>query len=337
MSEITPVIYLLDGEDEFGIAEFLTAMQARLGDAATAEMNTTRLDGRSASLEDLDGALRAMPFLAPRRLVIFTNPLARLNTPTLRDKLKKILEKAPPSAAVVLVEDHLLTEEKERKKNKTHWLEKWASDAGERVYVRHFSLPVGEAMARWIMERARSAGGQFTYPAAAALANLVGDQPRQAVQEIDKLLAYVNYSRPVEVDDVESMTPLTAPVRDFALVNALRARNARLAQEILHRMLAEQDSIPLFHSIVYQFRQLLLAREILEAHGNAEEVARQLKIHPFAAKLALEQAHRFIMPDLEAIYHHLLKLDEAIKTSQMSGELALDLLIIQLTTQSAHY
>src|SRR5574341_739848 len=86
MAGEAPVVYLLHGEDEFGIAHFLSELSTRLGNAATASMNTTRLDGSATSLEELRGATFALPFLAPRRLVIATNSLVRWNTKDLRDK-----------------------------------------------------------------------------------------------------------------------------------------------------------------------------------------------------------------------------------------------------------
>lgn len=42
----TPTIYLLHGDDEFGMAEFVQDMQEKMGDPTTAGMNTTRLEGR---------------------------------------------------------------------------------------------------------------------------------------------------------------------------------------------------------------------------------------------------------------------------------------------------
>jgi len=47
MGETHPVIYLLNGEDEFSIARFVDELERKLGDPATASMNTTRLDGSS--------------------------------------------------------------------------------------------------------------------------------------------------------------------------------------------------------------------------------------------------------------------------------------------------
>jgi len=276
--------------------------------------------------------VRAMPFLAPRRLVILTRPLAQIKTEDQRKKLRALLENIPPVAELVLVEDHLLTDERKRRKNEVHWLERWAAGQGERVVLRHCAVPTGEAMVQWIMARAKAHGGQFTPPAAAALASLVGDDPRLAGQEINKLVAYVNYARPVEPDDVESLTPLSARVPDFALVNALRARNAHQAHSILHRMLAEEDPIPLLHSIVYQFRILLLARELIDLRGQEDELVSQMKVHPYVARMAFEQARRFSLEDLEAIYHSLLDVDEAMKTGQMPGDLALEMLVTRLTS-----
>ena len=331
MSETPPTVYLLDGDDEFAQAELIAGLASKLGDPTSAEMNTTRLDGASTSIEQIESAAFAMPFLAPRRMVIVSRPAARLNTKPLRERFLKLLGNLPPTTALVLLEPGSLTKERDRREGKTHWLEQWAVDAAPRAFYRHCPLPTGEAMARWILARAKTLGGAFTPQAAAVMAGLVGDDPRLADQEVHKLLAYVNFTRPVEPDDVQALTPLSAGVGDFALLNALRAHDQRQAQSLLHRMLDEEDPIPLFHTIVTQFRDLLLAREITEARGTVEDVARQLRMHKYRAGLAVEHARRYSLPQLEAIYHRLLDLDTAIKTGQMAGDLALELLVVELT------
>ena len=149
MSETPPTVYLLDGDDEYAIAELISSLMGKLGDPTTAEMNTTRLDGKSASLDQIEAAARSMPFLAPRRLVILTHPVARLTTKPQRDRFLKLLGELPPSAAIVLVEPGSLTKDKDRRDGKLHWLERWARDAGPRVYYRHCALPSGEAIVRF--------------------------------------------------------------------------------------------------------------------------------------------------------------------------------------------
>lgn len=332
MPETPPVVYLLIGDDEFAIAEFIANVVEKMGDQTMAEVNTTRLDGRANSLDELEAAARSMPFLVPRRLVIFNHPLEKARTPDQQGHLKEILAHIPPTTAVVLVEDRFLTSEQDRRKKKIHWLESWAQEQTKKVYLRFFPLPVGPDLVRWIQRRAKEMKGEITPQAAELLAVLVGSEPRFLDHEIAKLLSYVNFTRPIEVDDVQSLTPSVAKVGDFALMNALRQGDSRQALSLLHREMAEKDVLMIFAAITYQVRQLLLAREVIDQGGGEEDVARLLKIHPYAASLAAAHARQFTQVELEEIYHRLLDLDEAMKTGGMEGELALDMLVTELTT-----
>jgi DNA polymerase-3 subunit delta len=326
-----PVVYILHGDNEYAIAQFLKDIQANYADAASVELNVTHMDGSSLRLDELVAAAHAAPFLADRRMVVLSDPLAQMKSQPLREKFLALLDGLPPSAALVLVINRPLVDYRARRKRKTHWLEDWARSAGERAFVREFSIPRDAEMGRWIQEEARGRGGQFSTQAAALLASMVADEPRQAVQEIEKLLAYVNFSRPVEVDDVERLTGYLGRGDVFAMVDALGNKNGRVAQRMLHRLLREDDPLRLFGMVVRQFRLLLLTRELLDAGFKGNEVAQRLKVHPFVARKVISQVHHFSSPTLEMIYRRLLEVDEAIKTGQMEGDLALDTLIVDLT------
>jgi DNA polymerase-3 subunit delta len=330
MAETPPVVFVLNGEDEFAISGFITSLQARMGDTATAEMNTTRLDGRSLSIDTLTNAVCSMPFLAARRLVVLTNPLAKLNSSILREKFVALLDRVPPSTALVLVEYRLLTDDRDRRSGKIHWLEQWAQQAGERALMRTYSLPRGEVMIRWIQDRAKAMGGQFSQEAADRLAAQAGDEPRLLDQEIRKILTYVNFKRPVEPDDVEHLTPFSRQGDIFVLVDSLAYHRGREAQEMLHRLLEEQDALSIFGMVVRQFRLLIQTREVLDKGAREQDIARELKISPFVARKLAPQAQHFTQTKLEAIFRHLLELDEAAKTSQIEPELALDMLVVSL-------
>jgi DNA polymerase-3 subunit delta len=329
-AELAPVVYLLYGEDELAISEYIGKLTEKLGDKTMAEMNITRLDGRTCSLDVLVGAVSTLPFLVKRRMVILTHPL-EYSKPDKQKRFKDILNKVASTTALVLVEGHALTSERERKSHKINWLEKWAQEAEGRAIHRNFSIPMGPKLAEWIRNRVKSAGGQITPQAAEMLASRVGLDPRLLDLEIGKLLAYANYARTIEVDDVVYLTPDSAGAPDFALVNALRAHDTRQALNLLQRELAVDDPLRIFQGIVFQFRQLLLAREILDEGGREEDVIRQLGVHPFVAQKAVEHARRFTLGDLEGIYRRLLALDEALKTSAIEGELALDVLVTELS------
>lgn len=339
MGEVAPTIYLLNGDDEFAIASIVDELEQKLGDPATASMNTTHLDGNSYNLEQLASIVNALPFLATRRLVILTHPLARLSGLGAKEAQKKFtdqLNHVPSTTALVLVENHLLTSEKERKKGKIHWLERWALEHKEKVLLRSFPAPKGGEMVKRIQNMAQKAGGHISSDAAGLLAALVDNDPRLASQEIEKLLAYANYKRPIELDDVQALTADTGQGDIFALVDALGNRNGRQAMSMLQRLLEYQDYYAIFGMIVRQFRLLILAREVMDQGGQVDEIVRQcgqfFNYQPFVAKMLFGQAQHFALPDLERVYHRLVEIDEAVKTSQMPERLALETFVSAFTT-----
>ena len=187
-------------------------------------------------------------------------------------------------------------------------------------------------MVERIQEMAREFGGQITPQAAALLSSLVDGDPRAFNQEIQKLLAYVNYQRAIEPEDVELLTADIGQGNIFAMVDALGNQNGRQAMSMLQRLLEGKESGMIFPMVVRQFRLILLAREVLDNGGNKNDVARQLKLPPFVADKLYLQARRFTLPELEAIYRQLLEIDKAIKTGKVPGDLALDTLVVELTS-----
>ncbi|MBI2332512.1 MAG: DNA polymerase III subunit delta [Chloroflexi bacterium] len=319
-----PTIFLLYGNDEFAIARKLKDFDSEFSDPTTADMNTTRLEARTMTENDLNNAVNAMPFLAPMRLVFLRSPSGKFSNPAARKKFLEFLEKAPDTAKVVISE---AIEPREAEK---HWLVKWADKNKTLAKTQAFFLPKQRDMPGWIVNEARNQKGQIEPAAAARLAEMVGVDTRQAGMELAKLLAYVNWERPVRGSDVEAVCIVTSQQSVFDFVDALSQGNAKIAQKLLHRLLENEDPFSLWGMVVRQFRLLIQAREILDGRGNKDDVARALAVHPFVAEKTTGQANRFSMEALEGIYHRLLKIDEQVKTSQITLDLALDTLIVEL-------
>jgi DNA polymerase-3 subunit delta len=160
---------------------------------------------------------------------------------------------------------------------------------------------------------------------------MVGVDTRQAGMEISKLLAYANWARPIQGSDVEAVCIVTSQPSVFDFVDALSQGNGKVAQRLLHRLLENEEAFSLWGMVVRQFRLILQAREILDGRGNKDDVARALGVHPFVAEKTTGQAGRFSIESLESIYRKLLGIDERVKTSQITLDLALDTLIVELT------
>ena len=319
-------VHLFYGTDEYAITSRVNEFHQGMGDPTTAAMNTSRLDGRSVTEDDLNNAVNSMPFLASQRLVIFNNPSARYAQASQQKKFLEFLKQVPDSANLVLTEIGQVKE--------THWLVKWARNAGTNVEAQAFNMPRLREMPDWIMKEAQVQGGKINRDAAARLAEMTGEDTRQASQEITKLLTYVNYKHAIELADVEAVSIVTAQGDVFAMVDSLGAGNGKKALASLHQLLESEEPFQLFGMVVRQFRLLLQAREIMDARGNAQTIVKELSIAPFVAEKIHGQARGFKIETLEAIYHRLLQMDEDVKTGVIPIETALEMFVVEQTKRN---
>jgi DNA polymerase-3 subunit delta len=296
-------------------------------DPTTADMNTSRLDARSVSENELTKAVGALPFLAPQRLVVLENVSKKYTGVEGHKKFVAFLESIPESTQLVLVDP----EEIKERDLPNHWLMKWAAKVGEKAKTQGFMMPRQREMPGWISAETKRQGGQIEPAAAARLAEMTGEDTRQAAQEITKLLTYVNYAHAIGIEDVEAVSIVTASVDVFELVDALGAQNGRLAQKLFHRLMEDKDAFETFGMVVRQFRLLTIAREVMDEGGVLQEVTEALGAHPYVAEKVFKQARAFPMDMLEAIYHRLLAMDEAAKTGVMPLDMALDTFIVEAT------
>jgi len=317
-------LYFLFGNDEFAIARKLKDFESDFTDTTSADMNTARLDARSMNENDLNTAVNAMPFLAKRRLVLLANPSSKYNNASSRKKFLEFIKNSPDTTRLVMYES---VEPKEADK---HWLNKWAAKTDKKIQTKAFMLPRLKDMTGWIVNETKQQGGQIEPRAAEILKDMVGVATRQAGMEISKLLAYVNWERPVNASDVEAVCIVTSQQSVFDFVDALSNGSGNAAQHLLHRLLESEDPFALWGMVIRQFRLLLQAREILDARGNQGDVARALGVHPYVAEKTTGQAGRFSVEFLEQVYRKLLSIDEEVKTGQVTLDLALDTLVVEL-------
>ena len=251
-----PNVYFLYGNDEFAISQRLREFEVDFPDPSSAEMNITHLDARSMTESELNTAVNAMPFLAPKRLIFLCDPSVKYIKPGERRKFEGFLEKVPETAKLVCYET---IEPKEAPK---HWLVKWVAKNNKLVQSQTFMLPRHREMTGWIVNETKSQSGEIEASAAAKLAEMVGTDTRQASQEIAKLLAFNNWDRPISLADVAAIGLVTSQESLFDFVDALASGNGRSAQHLLQRLLEEEDPFALWGMVVRQFRLLLQAREV---------------------------------------------------------------------------
>ncbi len=328
------MLYILHGEDEFGRSEAIAQLRRKM-DPVMGELNTVSFEGRALALGELQAACDAVPFMAGCRLVVVRDYLSstggagggrggrreQKGSADGEERLRGLegyLPQLPESTRLVLDESRSLPA--------GHPLLRLAEERGG--YVRHFAVPGGPDLEKWIAQRAAAKGVGIAPEAVDLLGTYVGPNLRLLDQELEKLATYLGGSGTIRRQEVERLVSSLQEASVFHLVDALGNRDARRALMLLHRLL-DEDAAPLYllTMIARQFRLLLQARE-LDARGvPAAEMAREMEVRPFVARKSLQQALNFRPGELKAILGQLLDIDVGIKTGRVQGPVALDLFI----------
>jgi len=329
MTKTPPRVYLLVGDDRFAISEFVDTLRGKIGDATVADMNTQLFSGDHLDRGAFEEACMSVPFLSTRRIVVLDHAEKVMKVGNSREFLLSLIDCIPDSTALVIIENVQARGSKSKKK--TSPLVSWVEANIDHGKLWQFNSPQGAQFISWVQDRCRSLGGEISVDAARLLAESVMNDPYLAQQEIVKLLNYVNLERPVELVDVEKLTPFRGQTNIFAMVDAIGGRRMSDASRYLHNVLSEEDSFYVFAMIVRQFRLLIQAQAALE---EGKDIASVLNLPKFVAQKISSQARTFNASELERIYHELLTIDIAAKNSQIDLDAALEGFIAATTNQA---
>ena len=294
----TPTFYILYGDDSISLRESLKRLRAAMGEDG--ELNTSEFEGESTSVPEALAAVKSLPFLAEKRLVIVRGLISRITRRGAGQSGKREVERLiaelpqlPDFARLVLIESETLAD------NNAVLV---ASSKLENGFIRRFEAP--KNLSGWIVRRAKAEyGTEITARAANAIAAVVNDDLLLADNELFKLACYAEDGQAISEDDVAALTPYVPEASIFEMVDALASGDGQRALELMHRSLGENPGDPgfrLYGMIVRQFRMLLMAKDHLDRGGGsqASTIAQALKVHPFVAGKLNAQARAFTLEQL---------------------------------------
>jgi DNA polymerase-3 subunit delta len=186
------------------------------------------------------------------------------------------------------------------------------------------------SLVRWIMERTEARGGSMAPNAAAMLASFVGGRLQQMDREIEKLVLYAAGER-ITKEHVVLLVQDARAARIFDLTDAVSAGKRKLAIRLYRRLLSEGGS-PLWvlSMLARQYRILLSVKALADKGMREREIASKLGLARYPVQKALGEVHRFTYERLIRSHDLILRADNAIKSGEMSADVAVELLVASL-------
>jgi DNA polymerase-3 subunit delta len=305
--------YLLAGSEPLLREDACRALErAVLGDAQR-DFDFERLSGESCTPAALEDALRALPVLAPRRLVVLREPEARRRSgEALGERLAELV------AALGEPADAVLVVVAERVDARARWVRAFQ---GEAARVDCEAPKASREIAAFVRREAARQEVALAAGAAEALAERIGPQLLLLRQEVAKAALFAGPGRAVTPGHVAETASDAAEEPIWSLTDAIGEGRAPDALALLARMQAGGAAPPaVLGALASHFRKLARLR-----------MGGRVAASPFALRKLEAQARRYAPPRLRACLRALQDADERLKgRGELAPELALERLVLTL-------
>jgi DNA polymerase-3 subunit delta len=270
------------------------------------------LDGERCTPAALEDALRVLPVLAPRRLVVLREPEGRRRGDALAERLETLLgslDDVPSSVLLVTAE---------RVDGRARWVRAFTDPAARVDCEAPRNL---RDTAAWVRGEAARQSVTLAGGAAEALAERIGPQLLMLRQEIAKAALFAGPGKPVTPAHVGETASDAAEEPIWSLTDAIGEGRAPDALALLARMGAAGAPPPVvLGALASHFRKLARLR-----------TGGRVAAPPFALRKLDAQAKRYTPARLRACLHAVHEADERLKgRGELPAELALERLVLTL-------
>jgi len=314
------MLYFLYGEDSYRAREKLEAIKVKYIDASLGDTNLVVLDAQDKSLDinRITRELLALPFLAKHRLVVIKNLLKVKANKNLQAAMEKLIPKIPDTTHLIIYEDNL----PDRRLALFKKLIKLGSS-------QEFKPLDGFALNNWVEQKCSSYNSKIDRKAVEKLVGYVGNDLWRMDNEIQKL---INFNpEAITVEDIEILIIPKETSAIFVFIDFLAKRDIKNTSQELHKLMASRENeLYVLSMIVYQFRNILVIKDLLERNIPEREIARESKLHPFVVQKTIPLAKKYSMITLKKIYQDLLDYDLKIKSGKIEPKAAISMLIFEI-------
>ena len=311
-------LYLLFGEESYLRTRAARAISdAALGDAPLREFNEAVFSLANVDVQQAIASAEQLPMMSGRRVVQITD-FARLREAD-EGALMRYIARPAQSTVMIFVADDL---DKRRK------LSKMMLDACASV---EFAPLTDTELAAWAKSHLKEWKVEADERSLHQIVALVGSDVRLLSNELDKLATAALSSGRITKEMIEQLTGRSRELSNFELTDHLIARDRKRALRTLHRLLDDgAEPVMLIGLIGSNYHRLALAKDLMSRQATKEEVFRLVALPYSKREEFLATARRTNAATLARSIGRIAAADLAIKTSQATPRLQLEMLVSEL-------
>lgn len=283
--------------------------------------------------DDLPRVLAAaeqLPMMATRRVIKVDN--VRVSATGFRDTinedhepvLSKYLANPSPTSVLILVADEL------------NGVRKMGKFLREKTTCVEFAQLDDKQLSEWARKAIADHGADVDEVTLRLLISRVGADVRRLSNEINKLTTAALPENRITAELVSDLVPNTREMSNFDLTDHLVAGRKDKALTALKKILDDgAEPLALLGLISYNFRRLLIAKDMMDRSASRQEIASSAKLFGRGQDEFLASARRVDRSKLEKAIQLIAQTDIAIKTSiggsgNAGSRLQIEMLVCEL-------
>ncbi|MHA6252188.1 DNA polymerase III subunit delta [Oceanobacillus sp. CAU 1775] len=323
-NKIEPVYFIYGSE-----AYFRENLKKQLIEKVTKddEDSLSVYDLEETPIEEVINDAETYPFFSEKKLVIATNPVFLKAKP---DKipfehdvlaLERYLSAPVDYTTLVIIAPYEKIDERK----------KISKQIKKQTVVAECNAIKDRELNQWIDSVAKQLNITISKEAFEIFETELSTNLHQLENEIHKLALYAGSNGVITKEIAEDLVSHTTNSSSLRLVDAVIARDLQKAITIFKDLLKmKEEPIAMIGLIAFQFRSILRVKLLKQQGYSQFQIQKQLGVHPYVVKIALNREKQFTVDKLERIMIQLADTDANIKQGKVEKDLAFELLLYEL-------
>ena len=297
------MIYLLYGEEKYDLNQKLEKIKKEFNNLSEG-INLFYIT--SENIDELSSVLQGVTFFGTEKVIIIKDTKLKFNVELLKNIDKDI--------TVVVIEDSV---------------DKRTSDYKNLAKIAEcfeFKFMDEAKVKEYIMQVLNKYNLSISNEDAEYMANMCGNQKSNIINELNKLVIYLDSEGKITKDVINKVCSKTLNAKIFDVLANIVNKKKQVAISQLDELLEQKEPIVKIYIMLYkQVKQMYLIKYLKEK--NSPNITQILGIHPFVFKNLSKSCDSYTLKELKSILNEFDIYDEKTKNGEMDFEIGLKKII----------
>lgn len=299
-------IYLLYGEEKYDLNRKVEQIKKEF---TKLELGVNLFYITKENIKELEDVIQEMTFFGDSKLIIIKDISLKFDTEVLKD--------LNDGTKVVIIEDSV-------DKRLTSY--KQLSKMAECLEFKHLNE---SQRTTYIIQTLKKYGKDIDLKTAEYMQSICGEEKSNIINELKKIVIYLDDKSKVTVEDVEKICSKTLNAKIFDVLEKIVNKNKEKAILSLNELLAQKEPIIKIYIMLYkQIKQMYMIKIMKEK--REQDIAKKLGIHPFVFKNLSISSEKYTIEELKKIIYEFGEYDEKTKIGEMDFEIGLKKIICNM-------